>query len=719
MQDQLFSYYSTKGRCLPLVRRLASWFALILINQPFLIAASSAETTSSDLTTEKASLDSASVNNDTNKQATFSETVNDNVQTGSRDAEKNQLAMQTKDSMSAGISGAVSENGLTIDDVKIEGNRLVSTEDIMGVVKTKRGDKFDRDQVMQDLKAINNMGYFDDRNLQVVPELTTGGVLLKIRVQENAPITEFSFQGNKVLPTEDISKVFAQQLGKPQNLNQLSAAIDKVEQAYHEKGFVLARVTDVKDDPDGSVGLNINEGEIDKIVISGNKKTKDFIVRNAIKTKPGMVYNEKELTADLRKLYGNGYFQDIRRSLGPSPDNPDKYTLKVEVEEKRSGSVGLGGGLDTMTGPFGSFTVGDNNFRGRGEILSLTAMAGTGMAGNINSTLSSGAGQFIPNVPNYQVQATFVKPNLGGSDASMSVSGFGRMLPSLMIMDAQQRTLGAGVTFTKPLGNNFNANLGFTGENTSMQDVSNLDTSQNLLSSMATRAIQTGMANNAATATALAQSNRNSQLKGGTFVSVSPSLTYDTRDSMIDPTKGTLLRLSTTPSLGLSGASFAKLGASATKYIKVTENTTIATNIQAGTSFGGLPQFAGYNLGGWNGLRGYRAFTDLGSGASMLMTTAELRTRIPFLGQADNKIAKTINKHVRAVAFFDAGEITGNGTTNSLLSRATIGASVGIGLRVSFPMIGVIRIDYGMPLISTLLGGMTPRFTIGFGEKFY
>ena len=48
-----------------------------------------------------------------------------------------------------------------------------------------------------------------------VQELTGSGVLLKIRVQENAPVTSFSFQGNQALSSEEIQKVFADQLGKP------------------------------------------------------------------------------------------------------------------------------------------------------------------------------------------------------------------------------------------------------------------------------------------------------------------------------------------------------------------------------------------------------------------------------------------------------------------------------------------------------------------------
>ncbi|HMY53553.1 MAG TPA: BamA/TamA family outer membrane protein, partial [Candidatus Obscuribacter sp.] len=121
-------------------------------------------------------------------------------------------------------------------------------------------------------------------------------------------------------------------------------------------------------------------------------------------------------------------------------------------------------------------------------------------------------------------------------------------------------------------------------------------------------------------------------------------------------------------------------------------------------------------LGGWNGVRGYRAFSDLGTGTGMLMATAELRAKLPL--PETNPVFKTLKKNVKAVAFADFGQVMGNGITNSLLSRSSMGASVGLGLRVNMPMVGLVRIDYGLPLVSSILGRTTPRLTIGFGEKF-
>jgi len=607
---------------------------------------------------------------------------------------------------------------LTVDEIKIEGNRLVSTEDISNVLKTKRGDQFVREQVFDDLKAINEMGYFDEKQLQVVPEAnSTGGVLLKIRVVENAPVTQFSIQGNDVMKTEDISKIFSDQLGKPQNLAQLSSSIDKVEQMYHDKGFVLARVTDVKDFPDGSVSLTINEGSIDKIEISGNKKTKDYLIRNQLKLKPGTVYNEAQLANDLKKLYANGYFQDIRRSLAPSEANPDKFALKIEVDEKRTGSVGLGGGVDSVAGPFGSMSFSDSNFRGKGQVLSFNSQVGSGVFGNFNNTINNGGTSFLPTQRTYQLEATFIEPNLKGTNTSMAVSGFGRNFASMMIDQSTQRTLGANVNFSKPLRKGLSANLGIMGENTGLKELGGLLGTDSVLNSMADRALELGKANSLAGANALAQSTRNDQLRGGTFFTVNPSLNYDTRDSAIDTTKGTHARISAGPSVGLGGASFAKFGGSVSKFMPLGKGFTLATNMQGGASVGGIPQFAQYRIGGWNGIRGYRQFSDLGTGTAMLMATAEVRHALPFT--ENSKVGKMINKHVQAAAFFDVGQVTGNGLSNSLLARSNMGASVGMGLRVKVPMVGLVRLDYGLPLIQSVLNrGFVPRFTVGFGEKF-
>jgi len=625
-------------------------------------------------------------------------------------------AVKTGDT-TVGAEGSTEGKNYTVEDVTVEGNRIIPTDHILEVIKTKRGDKFDKAQVVQDLKAVNSMGYFDDRSLQAVPELSGSGVLLKIRVQENAPVTEFAFQGNTVLSNEDLAKLFSDQLGKPQNLTQLSQAIDKVEQKYHEQGYTLARVTDVKDDPDGSVHLQIDEGVINSVQIVGNKKTKDFIIRNAIKAKAGSVYNERLLTADLRKLYGNGYFQDIRRSLSPSTSDPDKYDLKVEVDEKRSGSVGMGGGIDALAGPFGSASFSDGNFMGRGQGISFNAQMGSGLFGTFTNAVNNGGQNFIPTQKTYQIRANYVIPDIGHG-VTMAVSPFATDMGSMIIDNSMQQSLGLNVNFSKKISKHLSLNLGLLGENVAMSSTQALTGS----SSIVERAQQLGLANQS-NALGYAQGVRNTALKGGAYIGVNPSLAYDTRDQMFDPHTGMLAKANLGPNLGLTGASFIKLGASVSKYVPVTKDSTLAFNLQGGTALGSMPQFAAFRLGGFNGIRGYQMFSQLGSGSSMMMMTAEYR--MPMLlpkgdpGTTEGKVLNTVHKNLRFVVFADGGGVGGNNIYNSLYSRINVGAAVGVGVRVKVPMIGMVRIDYGLPLLAPISGGrLLPRLTFGFGDKF-
>jgi hypothetical protein len=270
-------------------------------------------------------------------------------------------------------------------------------------VSTQRGDRFDKGRLVQDLKAIEELGYFDQSNLQAVPEPHGTGTVITIRLQENPPITEFAFEGNSQMSNEALSNFVADQLGKPQNLSQLSRALDKLEAAYHEHGFALARVTNVKDDLDGSIHIQIDEGVINSVQIVGNKKIKDFILKNFIKTKPGTVYDEKTLPTGLCRMYNSGYFQDIRPSLSPSASDQAKYDLKVEVNEKRTwmGSCGL----DAMYGPFGLPTLSQDNFKGTGEQLPADTKAGNTLTNQVGSAIFSGSKNLILPARQYQLAA--------------------------------------------------------------------------------------------------------------------------------------------------------------------------------------------------------------------------------------------------------------------------------------------------------------------------
>ena len=64
-----------------------------------------------------------------------------------------------------------------------------------------------------------------------------------------------------------------------------------------------------------------------------------------------------------------GFFKDVKISREPSTF-PDKVTIVIDVEEDRTGELSLGGGFSTSDGPLGDIRFAEHNFRGRGQDLS-------------------------------------------------------------------------------------------------------------------------------------------------------------------------------------------------------------------------------------------------------------------------------------------------------------------------------------------------------------
>lgn len=220
---------------------------------------------------------------------------------------------------------------VTINEIKIVGNHRVSTDKIISVMSVRKGDAFSRDKVMDDLRAISRIGYFDDRKLDINPELTDGGVVLTIKVVENPVIKRFVYKGNTKITNQDLDRLFAGQTGLPQNIDLLSKAIDNVEHWYHARGFVLAKVADVKDSPDGTTQIIIDEGKLSEVEITGVDASEKTAIARQISVRPGQIYNENNLIKLALKLLGQDCF-DIKRSI--VPDKKGSYILKLQFLKK-------------------------------------------------------------------------------------------------------------------------------------------------------------------------------------------------------------------------------------------------------------------------------------------------------------------------------------------------------------------------------------------------
>lgn len=141
-----------------------------------------------------------------------------------------------------------------------------------------------------------------------------------------------------------------------------------VSSLYLDDGYLFFNVTpvEVKVENDSiDLEMRIFEGRqaiVNNIIISGNTKTNEHVIRREIKTKPGQLFSRSDIMRSQRELVQLGYFNPEKLDVNPTP-NPVDGTVDIEyiVEEKPSDQIELSGGwgANMIVGTLG---VSFNNF---------------------------------------------------------------------------------------------------------------------------------------------------------------------------------------------------------------------------------------------------------------------------------------------------------------------------------------------------------------------
>ena len=603
--------------------------------------------------------------------------------------------MSEKEVMEAPLNNdEKNENSGYINDIEILGANIIKPDFILTKMALKKGDLYDKDRMQQDLKAIYKLGYFTERMKAVPIKNENGTISLKIILEENIPVTDFTIEGNTVVATEELMQYLLPLKGKPQNISAINAAMEKINECYYSKGYILSKIDSIYDDPDGTLNLSITEGKINKILITGNEKTKEYIIERNIMTKPGTVYNENIVKQDLVRLYSTQAFKDVNRTIEVSEEDPEQFDITIELKEQRTASVSVGGGLDSATGAFGSVGISDNNFRGKNQRVSLTGMVGSGI-------LMSDAS--IKSHMNYHAELSFFEPHFLNSDNSLMSKIYYRDLGSYTIPLAIERRVGFESTIAHRLKNNPRLSATFT---TGVEHIHLSEGDGNRISQLYNLH-------------GLNIADRAKQLDGGLFFRLAPGLSYDSRDAIINPRHGAMASMRYEEAFGLDdfGTTNGRLQGMAKRYFPVGKKSSFSLTARGGLKVHGsdMPEIMAYRLGGPYTIRGYRV-NGVGTGTSFIMGSAELATPIPFV----DRLKINFLHNLRITFWVDAGKVFDPTIASTLYSRPNQAITAGMGLKINIPGVGPLSVDYGFPLTNCGPNGSeNGYFTFGVGDMMY
>lgn len=120
---------------------------------------------------------------------------------------------------------------------------------------------------------------------------------------------------------------------------------------YMDRGYLFFQIIPVETNVNDNYinyQMRIIEGKearIKRIIITGNTKTNDHVIRREIRTKPGDLFNRNDIIRTQRELSQLGFFNEQAFQVNPIP-NPADGTVDIEyvVEEKSSDQIELSGG---------------------------------------------------------------------------------------------------------------------------------------------------------------------------------------------------------------------------------------------------------------------------------------------------------------------------------------------------------------------------------------
>lgn len=276
--------------------------------------------------------------------------------------------------------------------INFTGNNAIGANNLKGAMLTKetgilswlvRDDTYDEQKMAVDRERIRlyyaNRGYPDAQVNSVAEyDASRNAYFVNVTVNEGQ---HYNF-GNVAIETSidglntDVLRgtVRTDRNGQFSNAD-LQKSIEDMAYEATAQGYSFA---DVRARLDRDVATNtfnvtylVDEGArvyVERINITGNVKTRDFVIRRELAFAEGDPFNRSMVIRGRNAIQALDFFSRVEVSTAPG-SSADKIVLNVNVVEKSTGEYGATAGYSTSDGILGELSLTERNFLGRGQYL--------------------------------------------------------------------------------------------------------------------------------------------------------------------------------------------------------------------------------------------------------------------------------------------------------------------------------------------------------------
>ncbi len=286
----------------------------------------------------------------------------------------------------------IENNKLKIKSIDFIGNKNISKKNLLKncqYLSEKKWYKFWKGDFNQDelnLDVINfemlykNHGYRDVQIEEPIIAYNEDGISIKIEIDEGEVnyYGTFNFEGNIKFTDSELLKSIGLKTDQMYSENEFNMALYNLNSTYMDEGFYFINISNSVI-PVGTNKLNvsfkINESEktkIRKIIISGNDKTHDNVIRRELEIIPGDVFSMKKIEDSYRRIFMLDYFENVDPRIINIGEATNIVDLEFDVLEKETGRANFSMGYNEIHGLTGGGGFDFSNFRGKGQMLSVS-----------------------------------------------------------------------------------------------------------------------------------------------------------------------------------------------------------------------------------------------------------------------------------------------------------------------------------------------------------
>ena len=282
--------------------------------------------------------------------------------------------------------------GPVVADVLFVGNESFEDDSLLPYMQTRKSGSFrktsyDRRTLLRDLENLERF-YVSQGFLEADVELddmalsadsTSVRLLIGVYEGDRWIVEQVLFEGASVIAEEELRGVVTVREGTPLLVGRLDSDLRAVLEEYARRSYLDAHVSQdvVRDDDRHSVTITYRIAERDQasiasIDVSGDEKTRQYVIERELTFAVGELFDFKRIGESQVNLYRTGLFNSVWIEPAPADTGRPEKRVVVRVAERSSGHIDFNLGYAAIDGAEVGAGISNRNVQGQARALGLT-----------------------------------------------------------------------------------------------------------------------------------------------------------------------------------------------------------------------------------------------------------------------------------------------------------------------------------------------------------